>query len=379
MDITSQRFEQRLTLALCGRLDATSAPTLEAALQLEGIRELVIDLQACDFISSAGLRGVLKAIKETARINASLVLVGAQPNVMSVLEVTGLTRLVTVKPKAREISIEGLEFISAGMCGQCFRMDRETIVKLYNEGVEPRIAEQEKEFAKAAFVMGIPTAISYDVVSCGNRTGVVYEMLDAQLFSQLIRDDPQAVDAHAKTLADVARMIHTTPGDPALFPDIKHNLRSAIRQMDFFLSAHEIDILLGKLESIPDANTCVHFDLHTSNIMMREGEPVLIDMGDMSIGSYLFDVGLLCCIYGLPELGSSEVVTKVPNDTGAKLWQGFIKHYFADKPPEEFEFFQRNMHFLASLRLIYTITAVPPSKDLLVSLIKDRLLAKMLA
>jgi len=378
MDITSQRFDQRLTLALCGRLDATSAPTLEAALQLEGIRELVMDLQACDFISSAGLRGILKAIKETARINASLVLIGAQPHVMSVLEVTGLTRLVTVKPKAREISIEGLEFISAGMCGQCFRVDRETIVKLYNEGVEPRIAEQEKEFAKAAFVMGIPTAISYDVVACGNRTGVVYEMLDAQLFSQLIRDDPQAVDAHAKTLADVARMIHTTPGDPALFPDIKQKLRGAIRQMDF-LSAPQIDILLGKLESIPDADTCVHFDLHTSNIMMREGEPVLIDMGDMSIGSYLFDVGLLCCIYGLPELGSSEVVTKVPNDTGAKLWQGFIKHYFADKPPEEFEFFQRNRHFLASLRLIYTITAVPPAKDLLVGLIKDKLLAKMLA
>jgi uncharacterized protein (TIGR02172 family) len=378
MDITSQRTEQRLTLALCGRLDATSAPALEAALQLEGMRELVMDLQACDFISSAGLRGILKAIKETARINASLLLVGAQPNVMSVLEVTGLTRLVTVKPKAREISIEGLEFISAGMCGQCFRIDRETIVKLYNEGVEPRIAEQEKEFAKAAFVMGIPTAISYDVVSCGNRTGVVYEMLDAQLFSQLIRDDPQAVDAHAKTLADVARMIHTTPGDPALFPDIKHRLRGAIRQMDF-LSAPQIDILLAKLESIPDADTCVHFDLHTSNIMMREGEPVLIDMGDMSMGSYLFDVGLLCCIYGLPELGSSEVVTKIPNDTGAKLWQGFIKYYFADKPPEEFEFFQRNMHFLASLRLIYTITAVPPSKDLLVSLIKGKLLAKMLA
>ncbi len=378
MDITSTRTEQRLTLALCGRLDATSAPTLEAALQLEGMRELVMDLQACDFISSAGLRGILRALKDTAKVNASLVLVGAQPNVMSVLEVTGLTRLVTVKPKAREISIEGLEFISAGMCGQCFRMDRETIVKLYNEGVEPRMAEQEKEFAKAAFVMGIPTAISYDVVACGNRTGVVYEMLDAQLFSQLIRDDPQSVDAHAKTLADVARMIHSTPGDPALFPDIKHRLRGAIRQMDF-LSAPEIDILLGKLESIPDADTCVHFDLHTSNIMMREGEPVLIDMGDMSIGHYLFDVGLLCCIYGLPELGSSEVVTKVPNDTGAKLWQGFIKYYFADKPPEEFEFFQRNMHFLASLRLIYTITAVPPSKDLLVSLIKGKLLAKMLA
>ena len=379
MEITSERTGQRLTLTLAGRLDVASAPALEAALQLEGIRDLVMDLEACVYISSVGLRGILRGLKDTAKVNGSMVLVGVQPSVMSILELTGLTKLLTVKPKAREVSIDGLEFISAGMCGQCFRLDHETILKLYNEGVEPRIAEQEKEFAKAAFVMGIPTAISYDVVACGNRTGVVYEMLDAEPFSKVIRNDPQGVDAHARTLADVARMIHSTTGDPALFPDIKQTLRGSIRQMDFFLSAQEIDVLLGKLESIPDANNCVHFDLHTSNIMMREGEPVLIDMGDMSIGSYLFDVGLLCCIYGLPELGSSELVTKIPTETGFALWQGFVKHYFADKPPEEFEFFQRNMHFLASLRLIQTITSMPTVRDLLATLIKDKLLAKMLA
>ena len=379
MEITSERTGQRLTLTLAGRLDVASAPALEAALQLEGIRDLVMDLEACVYISSVGLRSLLRGLKDTAKVNGTMVLVGVQPSVMSILELTGLTKLLTVKPKAREVSIDGLEFISAGMCGQCFRLDRETILKLYNEGVEPRIAEQEKEFAKAAFVMGIPTAISYDVVACGNRTGVVYEMLDAEPFSKVIRNDPQGVDAHARTLADVARMIHSTTGDPALFPDIKQTLRGSIRQMDFFLSAQEIDVLLGKLESIPDANNCVHFDLHTSNIMMREGEPVLIDMGDMSIGSYLFDVGLLCCIYGLPELGSSELVTKIPTETGFALWQGFVKHYFADKPPEEFEFFQRNMHFLASLRLIQTITSMPTVRDLLATLIKDKLLAKMLA
>ena len=379
MEITSERTGQRLTLTLAGRLDVASAPALEAALQLEGIRDLVMDLEACVYISSVGLRGILRGLKDTAKVNGTMVLVGVQPSVMSILELTGLTKLLTVKPKAREVSIDGLEFISAGMCGQCFRLDRETILKLYNEGVEPRIAEQEKEFAKAAFVMGIPTAISYDVVACGNRTGVVYEMLDAEPFSKVIRNDPQGVDAHARTLADVARMIHSTTGDPALFPDIKQTLRGSIRQMDFFLSAQEIDVLLGKLESIPDADNCVHFDLHTSNIMMREGEPVLIDMGDMSIGSYLFDVGLLCCIYGLPELGSSELVTKIPTETGFALWQGFVKHYFADKPPEEFEFFQRNMHFLASLRLIQTITSMPTVRDLLATLIKDKLLAKMLA
>jgi uncharacterized protein (TIGR02172 family) len=151
-------------------------------------------------------------------------------------------------------------------------------------------AEREKEYAKAAFVLGIPTAISYDVVACGSQTGVVYEMLDAELFSVVIRADIDNIPTHGRMLAAVAKAIHEVEPAPGVFPDIKERFRGYIREMDFFLSADDIAFLLRKLEEIPDAGTCVHFDIHSSNIMIRDGEPVIIDMGDLSTGSFLFDI-----------------------------------------------------------------------------------------
>ena len=377
MHINAKRNGDQLTLELVGRLDVTTASGLAPALQLEGVRQLVLDLAQCTYISSAGLREFLLAHKRMVALGGAMHMANVSRSIQEVLDLTGLSKVVLCKPKVRQISIEGLEFLSAGVCGECFRLDDDTIVKLYREGIAPEIAEKEKEYARAAFVSGIPTAISYDVVACGNRTGVVYEMLDAQLFSAVIRNDLEHIDRHAETLAQIARNFHATPADPHVFPDIKDSFRAHIEQMDFFLSAEEIAFLQRQLESLPDADTCIHCDLHTSNIMIRGNEPVVIDMGDVSRGHYLFDIGLMATIYGVPELGICEMATKLSRDDGVRLYEHFLTHYFADKTAEEYDFFQRNLYFLASLRLIYAITFAPNLKAQMAALIKDVLLPRM--
>jgi len=216
------------------------------------------------------------------------------------------------------------------------------------------------------------------VVACGNRTGVVYEMLDATLFSAVIKNDLAHIEQHAQTLAQIAMNFHATVADPKVFPDIKESFRGYIDQMSFFMSADEIAFLHRKLESIPDADTCIHCDLHTSNIMIRAGEPVVIDMGDVSRGHYLFDIGLMATIYGVPELGICEMATKLPSDEGVRLYGHFIGHYFAHKTADELEFYQRNVHFLASLRLIYAITFAPRLKKQLAASIRNVLLPKIM-
>jgi uncharacterized protein (TIGR02172 family) len=381
MQIATHRTDDRLTLAVAGRLDGTTgtgfAEALDGAMQDEGVRVLVLDLDACAYVSSAGLREVLRAQKRLSVRQGRVEVTNVSREVQHIFELTGLSNMLHIRPKVREISIDGLDLMSAGVCGECYRLDDDTIVKLYHEGVAPEIAAQEKAFAKAAFVLGVPTAISYDVVSCGTRTGIVYEMLDAQLFSAVIRAAPDQIDRHAATLARVAQSIHATPADRAVFPDLKARFRGYIDQMDFFLSAEDIAMLHERLGSIPEADSCVHFDIHTSNIMIRDGEPVIIDMGDFSRGSYLFDVGLLCTIYGVPELGLSELATKIPNDLGLVLWERFVAHYFADKTPEEYAYFNRNRAFLASLRLIYTVTFLPKMRDACVQMIRDTLMPRI--
>lgn len=379
MNISAHRNDGTLTLVLAGRLDAATAPIFAQALALEGVRHLVLDFNDCPYVSSVGLRELLRAQKQLAPTGATLLLINVSREVQDVLDMTGFSKLIPSRRKVREISIEGLEFVSAGVCGECYRLDQETVVKLYNEGVGADVAEKEKAFAKAAFVSGIPTAISYDVVACGTRTGVVYEMLDATLFSTVIRNDLANLDDHARTLAQIAQTVHATPADPAVFPAIKDSLRGYIDQMAFFLSPAEIDFLQRKLAAIPDADTCVHFDLHSSNIMIRGGEPVIIDMGDLSRGHYLFDIGLMCTIYGVPELDICEMATKIPAEAGQQFWESFLRHYFADKPAEEYRFFEENMYFLASLRLIYTITFLPKLRDRFAIAVKDVLLPRMMA
>ena len=285
--------------------------------------------------------------------------------------------MMDIKALAREISMDGLEFLSAGVCGKCYRVDRETVVKLYNDGIDASIAEREKEYAKAAFVLGIPTAISYDVVACGSQTGVMYEMLDAELFSVVIRADLDNMATHGRMLADVAKAIHDVEPGPGVFPDIKERFRGYIREMDFFLPEADIAFLLRKLEEIPDAGTCVHFDIHSSNIMIRDGEPVIIDMGDLSTGSFLFDIGLLLTIYGIPELGISELATKIPNEKGVELWEAFRDAYFTDLDAATIAYIDANIAFLASLRVIYSITFLPALRDSLCSMMTDILLPRM--
>ncbi len=379
MEISEQRAGDRLTLQLKGRLDMAAAPLLDKAIQLEGIQQLILDFDGCSFISSAGLREILRGYKAAVKQGGTCEVVNVSREVKEVFDLSGLSEMMTVRKKAREISIEGLEFINAGKCGECYRLDPETIVKLYHEGVTNEVTEQEKEVARAAFVLGLPTAISYDVVTCGTRSGVVYEMLDATMFSSVVISDLDNMDKHARMLAGIARKIHETKAYSPVFPDVKETIRQCLPQMDFFLSAEEITLLQHKLETIPDADTCVHFDLHTSNLMVRDGEPIIIDVGDFSRGSHLFGLGQIHTIYGYPEVNICSWVTKIPDAKGSELMELTFKHYFADKPTEEFEFFNHHRDFLTAARLCCSIATFPSLRDVCCPLVKNTILPRMMA
>ena len=363
MQITIDTQGDRRTVVIDGNLDSNTAPKLEAQLDVTGVREIVVDFTECPYISSAGIRILLMAHRRMAAAGGKFIARNLSPTVREVFDLTGISRVITITKTAREISIEGRELLSSGVCGDCFRLDDETVVKLYKDGVDLGMAELEKRYAQAAFVLGIPTAVSYDVVTCGTRSGIVFELLNAELFSAVIRRDPQRIDQHAQRLADLATNLHAAKGDAEVLPRLKDRIRDYINQLHGVFEPAEIALLLARLEVIPDADTCVHFDLHSSNIMEQDGELVIIDMGDFSIGSNYFDIGLLYLIYGLPELGICALATKIDTAQGVQFWNSFAAHYFAGRPAEERAFFDANRYFLASLRIVCAISYLPFMRD----------------
>ncbi|MBP1556387.1 MAG: STAS domain-containing protein [Oscillospiraceae bacterium] len=98
MNITKNAADTALTLVLEGRLDTTSSPQLEAELKrsIADVTELVFDMTALDYISSAGLR-VLLAAQKVMNKQGKMIIRGANQNIMEIFEVTGFVNILTIE------------------------------------------------------------------------------------------------------------------------------------------------------------------------------------------------------------------------------------------------------------------------------------------
>ena len=162
--VTESRTDDVLTIAFDGKIDSSNAPKLEKDIQKilaeNPASAIVVDFDNLKYTTSAGLRVILRLkqqVSDTSIINAS-------PEVYDILEMTGFTDMMTVQKGYRIISVEGCEVIGQGSNGKVYRIDPDTIVKVYlNADALPEI-RRERELARTAFVAGVPTAIPYDVV-----------------------------------------------------------------------------------------------------------------------------------------------------------------------------------------------------------------------
>jgi uncharacterized protein (TIGR02172 family) len=379
LKIDEHQGPDSLRLRLAGPLDQATSPRVRERLPAAAAGTLEIDLAACSFISSAGLRLLLEIHKSFQSSGNLFRLVNVPLSIENILETTGLSQLLSFSRARREISIDGREMMAAGTCGECYRLDEESVVKLYYAGISADLVEREKQFAREAFILGVPTAISYEIVQCGDRLGVIYEMLEAKLFSEIIRNDLQNLESHAKTLAAAARTIHSARDSQSVFPEAKTHFRRSMHQLADDFPPEDIEHLRHRLDHIPDTDECVHLDLHTSNIMIRDGQPLIIDMGEFSVGSFLFDLGQWCTIYGYPELNTCEIVTQIQSDRGRDFLENLLDDYFSDRSQEERALFETNRHFLASLRTMGAACMVPALREPLVKQVREFMMPRIRA
>lgn len=98
LNITKQANNDTLCVALEGRLDTTTAPQLESELKsdLDGVKTLVLDLEALEYISSAGLRVLLSAQKIMAK-QGEMKLIHVSETIMEIFEVTGFSDILTIE------------------------------------------------------------------------------------------------------------------------------------------------------------------------------------------------------------------------------------------------------------------------------------------
>ncbi len=97
MTIEIKRNAEETLIELAGRLDTTTAPALDKTIgnDIEGTKNLVLDLKKLEYISSAGLRVLLGAQKKMQKIG-SMKVINVCEEVMEVFEMTGFADILTI-------------------------------------------------------------------------------------------------------------------------------------------------------------------------------------------------------------------------------------------------------------------------------------------
>ena len=99
VQIHTNKEGKATVVQLQGKVDATSAPSVEQALVGvidQGEKKLVIDCSGLDFISSAGLRSLLLAVKKMKSEGGSIGLAALQPHVKEVFDISGFSSLFVI-------------------------------------------------------------------------------------------------------------------------------------------------------------------------------------------------------------------------------------------------------------------------------------------
>ena len=182
--ITAKKDNGKLIISLTGTIDSANAPAVGT--ELQGIcstnpcESVELDCDQLEYCTSAGLRVILRLKQKMD----DTVLTNVHTELYNIFDMTGFTEMMEVHKAYRVISVDGCEVIGRGANGKIYRLDEENIIKVYtNTDSLPEI-RHERELSRAAFVLGVPTAIPYDVVMIAEGGyGSIYELLNAKTYA----------------------------------------------------------------------------------------------------------------------------------------------------------------------------------------------------
>ena len=330
MNVTYRIDKDILYIAVEGRIDASNAPQAEEMIfsiknNNQG-KHTVLDADKLEYISSAGLRVILRLRKEEPK----LAIINVASDVYEVFDMTGFTDMVTVEKAYKRMSVDGCEFIAKGANGAVYRYDDETILKTYfAKDALPEI-KQERENARKAFVLGINTAIPYGIVRVGDGYGTVTELLNADSITKMIRNNPDDLSEAADHYINMLKSIHAIKVDDGELPDMKQTALAWAEFVGSHIPKEQGEKLRALIEAVPKQNTLMHGDYHTGNVMVQNGEPLLIDMDTLCVGHPIFELGsMFNAFVGYSEINHQNVMDffGYSFEAAEKFWNMTLKMY----------------------------------------------------
>ena len=330
MNVTYRIDKNILYIALEGRMDASNAAQAEEMIfnikNAYPEKHVVIDAEGLEYISSAGLRVILRLRKEAPK----LAIINVAADVYEVFDMTGFTDMVTVEKAYPRMNVEGCEFIAKGANGAVYRYDAETIVKTYFARDSLPEIKRERENARRAFILGVNTAIPYGIVRVGEGYGTVTELLNATSVTKLICKNEEDLTEAVNYYVDMLKTIHAITVEDGEVPDMKEIALGWADVVAFHIPEEQSKKLRALIQAVPKQNTLLHGDYHTNNIMVQNGEPLLIDMDTLCMGHPVFEIAsMFNALRGYSELDHQNMINffGYTYETAGRFWNEVLKKY----------------------------------------------------
>lgn len=373
--------EGKIIISLEGRIDSNNAAQIEKeifdAFGANESKEAAFDAAELEYISSAGLRVLLKAQKSKGK---PITISNVSRDVYEIFDTTGFVDLLDVKKALRKVSLAGCEKIGSGGHGNVYRLDEETIIKIYHDNSSLKMIEKEREYARNAFINGVPSAIAYDVVETEEGYGVVFEMAGATTVSKYIMEHPDKLQEYGVKLGMLLKTLNNTEADPKLYGDIKQIYLDRVEMAREFFTDEEAGQMIRMINAIPEGSGMIHGDFHTNNVMVQsDGELVLIDMADISRGNALYDIGgafLTMYLSGMNNPDITKEVIGIDYEMSKQVWGVMLSTYYGTTDPQKLEMIGKKLGSFALLRMGTTVAMGERAKQAapnIVALLRQRL------
>lgn len=319
-----------MIIYVTGHIDTSSVRAMEEDIiqQLADVEKnamIELDCAGLEYISSSGLRVILKLKKQ----HPNLCITNASHDVYNTFEMTGFTRIINVSKALRRVSIAGCEEIGRGGVGVVYRLDTETIIKVFRPGSPIDDPERERLMAKESFVLGMPTAIPFDLVWVeeANSYGLVFELINAGSMASAIKAHPERVEHYARIFGNTLRDMHEIHVPAGSLPLASKIHKDALQRIAHYFTTEQVELMDHILDMIPYGDSLLHCDCHPKNIMLTaDEEPLLIDMGEVCNGHPLYDLSHSYSALHIED--NFEDFVGFPKALAETFWHTMLKAYF---------------------------------------------------
>ena len=363
-----------LTIYLGGEINSYNADNIEKeireTLEKQSFEKLVLDFSSVSYISSAGLRIILKLKQQYNDCS----IVETSLEVYDIFSMTGFTNIMDIKKGLKKVFLSGAEVIGDGYYSTVYRIDKDTIIKVFNRVSDPEQIERELKLAKEAFILGIPTAISFDIVKVDDgKLGVRFEMLDCESLKNMVIKYPERMNEFLEKYAALLKKMKTTECFNPNIPDMKAHYLRKLEKIKDWLPEETNEKLLKMFNAIPDRRTLIHGDCHFKNIMVQKDELLLIDMDTLSVGHPIFEWAALYAPYvafNEDDPGNSMRFFGIKDEDALALYNALLTRYFG----KDDQTIRDKIKIVGYVHMIRWTTNNDPTNEKRINGCKERLL-----